>query len=219
MLLISIIAPTHLMLINCKVTAHCLQDDRKRRPCILEVGYIVTVSLVSLIAAAVPFLCLPFGVACYGYDPEGQWCWIRAKDENGVQIPLGRGMQIALFFTPSFIALFLILIVLCHIAIVIYQKGCSGFMLKLHPSEQDLKGYTCAMIALTCYLLLFSVCNAISFGVRINRIPIKSESIVLSINHSLWGFIPSVVVGFLLLFEWIGQRKHAGYEEIRSLST
>ena len=201
MLLISIIAPAHLLLINCKKTSEWLQDERKRRPRILEVGYIVTITIGSMVAASVPFLCLPFSLTCYGYDPEGKWCWITARDNNCVRVPAGWGMQIALFFTPTFIAFFLVLVVLGHICVIKCSKKCPSFILRLLPDQRD-QGFTRPMIALTSYLFFFSVCNVISFGIRINRIPNKIDAIVLSFGHSLWGFLPSIVVGFLLFSEW-----------------
>ena len=50
MLLINIIAPAHLMLINCKRSSDFLQDLKKRRPLAPEAGYIVTVTVVTVTA-------------------------------------------------------------------------------------------------------------------------------------------------------------------------
>ena len=214
MLLISIIAPAHLMLINCKKVSNWLQDERKRRPRILEVGYIVTATIGSLTAALIPFLCLPFGVSCYGYDPMGQWCWIRGKDENCTRIPAGWAMEIVLFFLPTFVAFFLILVVLGHIFIIYYKERCPAFVLRLLPDMCD-QGFTRPMIALTSCLFLFSLFNVISFGIRVDQITSKADAIVLSINHSLWGLIPSFAVGVLLLCERRKERE-VRYEEFVS---
>ena len=211
MLLISIIAPAHLVLMNFRRLSDWLQDERKRRPRILEVGYIVTVTIGSLVAALLPFLCLSFGVSCYGYDPVGQWCWIRGRDEDCTRIFAGWLTEIVLFFTPTFLACFFILVVIGHIFIIYTKERCPAFVLRLLPSMRD-QGFTRPMIALTSCLFLFSVFNVISFGIRMDLTPSKADAIVLSVNHSLWGFIPSVAVGVLLLCERREERE-VRYEE------
>ena len=208
MLFISIIAPLHLMLINCKKCSNWLQDLKRRRPLALEVGYILTVTVGSLIVALIPLFCLFSGVSCYGYDPKGQWCWIRGRDENCVKITAGLVMQILLFYLPTFIALLLILAVVCHILIIKCKKRCPPFILRLVPDQEDQEEFTCPMIALTVCLLLFSIINVISFGIRLSQIPRKADAIVLSIDHSLWGFIPSIAIFILLLFERREARKN-----------
>ena len=213
MLLISIIAPAHLILIKWKRFSGWLEDTGKKVPLILEVGYIITVIVGSLTAASVPFLCLPFGVTCYGYDPEGQWCWIKARDENCTRISAGWYMQIALFFTPTFIGFLLILVVLGYIVFTIFRQGCSDFKTKLSVDERD-QGVTRSMIVLTLCLFSFSLFNIISFCIRFNRIPNKANTLVLSIDHSLWGLIPSAAVATLVYFDWKGVGKDGDRESI-----
>ena len=107
MLLVSIIAPVHLLLMTCKRSSDWLQHVDMENPPRLEKCYCAIVGVGSLVVAGIPLLCLFGGVQCYGYDPVGQWCWITGKDENCNRIAAGFALEIVLYYIPTISAILL----------------------------------------------------------------------------------------------------------------
>ena len=217
MLLISIIAPVHLILITCKKTSDWLQDEKKRKPPMLEGLYCAIIVFGSLVVASIPLFCLLGGVHCYGYDPVGQWCWISGKDENCNRIAAGFAMEIALYYIPT------ISVVLLSTAAVGYiitlccnKKQLFPRILALLPDQQDF-GFTCPMIILTCYLFCFSLIVVVSLGIRIHGLANKADPIVITTIYSMWGLIPSIFVLILISYEWFNKGRNDGFEDFERI--
>ena len=209
MLLISIIAPIHLILMTCKKSSDLLQDTFKEMkwPLRLEKLYCAIVVFGSLVVAGIPLLCLLWGVQCYGYDPVGQWCWISGKDENCNRIDAGLALQIVLYYVPTISAVLVSVGTVARIIIF-----CCNKKQPAKNNQQDV-GFTCPMIILTCYLVCFSLINVISLAIRFHVLPIKADTIVLTTLSSLWGLIPAIFVLILLVHEWKRNRRK-GYERV-----
>ena len=208
MLLISIIATVHLVLMTCEKSSTWLQDKEKKNPPRLEKCYCGTVIGGSAVIALIPLGCSFGRVDCYGYDPVGHLCWITGTDENCTRITAGFVMEIVLYYTPTSIAVLLSAAAVGYIIVFwIKKKDLLPRILKLLPKPQDRGGFICNMIILTCYLFCFSIINVLSLVIRISGISYKADTIILTTIWSLWGLIPAIFVFILLLYQWYKRRK------------